>query len=145
MNYQEQNKKDLNSITMDEKKPKLNKKEIVVKQPKIYKKPWNGSGTSGYGFDKGVSGNPAGRPKGSTMKEYVAQKFRSMTPQEKDEWLATHLVTSETLWKMAEGNPDNKNTLVGAGDEPLFNDEHKSKSRGAIKQYLNRGDTGEGK
>jgi len=32
----------------------------------------------------GFTGNPKGRPKGSTLKEYQAQKFREMSDEEKE-------------------------------------------------------------
>ena len=54
-------------------------------------------------FKEGVSGNPAGRPKGQTLKEYMAERFRTMTPEEKDEWLKD--VAKSEKWRMAEGNP----------------------------------------
>jgi hypothetical protein len=45
----------------------------------------------------------AGRPKGQTLKEYQAQKFREMTEEQKEEFLKE--IIKETRWKMAEGNP----------------------------------------
>jgi hypothetical protein len=51
----------------------------------------------------GFSGNPAGRPKGQTLKEYQAQKFRDMSEEEKDEFLKD--VAKELRWRMSEGNP----------------------------------------
>lgn len=56
-------------------------------------------------FGAGNNANPNGRPKGQTLKEYQAQKFRNMSDEEKDEFLETHKVSGETLWKMSEGNP----------------------------------------
>ncbi len=49
--------------------------------------------------------NPAGRPKGKTLKEYKADKFRLMTDEEKDKWIEDNKVSGETQWKMAEGMP----------------------------------------
>lgn len=53
----------------------------------------------------GNTANPNGRPKGKTLKEYQAEKFRLMTDEEKEKYLAD--VSKELAWKMAEGNPKN--------------------------------------
>lgn len=56
----------------------------------------------------GHSGNLNGRPKGQTLKEYQAEKFRQMTDNEKEEWLKD--VVKDTRWRMSEGNPTNEIT-----------------------------------
>jgi len=63
----------------------------------------NSNRVIGRPFKKGESGNPAGRPKGSTLKEYQASKFRAMSDEDKEKYLID--ITGGEKWRMAEGNP----------------------------------------
>lgn len=69
----------------------------------------------GKPFPKGVSGNPLGRPKGSTLKEYQAQKFREMSEEDKEEYLKD--IAKVERWRMAEGNPESKTDVTTKGDK----------------------------
>lgn len=64
-------------------------------------------------FGPGNNANPAGRPKGKTLKEYQAEKFRTMSDQEKEKWLKEHKISGELQWKMGEGNPKNDVEVSG--------------------------------
>lgn len=56
-----------------------------------------------YCWKKGQSGNPAGRPKGKTLKEFAKEYLMSLPDDEKVDYLAS--LPTEIVWKMAEGNP----------------------------------------
>jgi hypothetical protein len=47
--------------------------------------------------------NPAGRPKGKTLKEFAREYLMNLPDDEKKEYLAQ--LPREIVWKMAEGNP----------------------------------------
>lgn len=67
-----------------------------------------------------LPGNPGspGRPKGKTLKEYVAEKFRLMTDEEKEEFLKENKIGGETQWKMGEGQPSSSIKVGGDEDNP---------------------------
>ncbi len=56
-----------------------------------------------YMWKKGQSGNPNGRPKGKTLKEFAREYLESLPDDEKIEYLSS--LPTEIVWKMAEGNP----------------------------------------
>jgi hypothetical protein len=67
-------------------------------------------------FKQGFSGNPSGRPK-NTLKDYVREKFMSMTVEEKEAFLKR--ISPEIQWKMGEGNAAN-NMDITSGGKPLI-------------------------
>jgi len=77
--------------------------EVSDKQLDNNTKPWL--------WKKGQSGNLKGRPKGSTMKEYVRTFLSRMTDEERDEWLEG--IPKIEIFKMAEGNPQTDVTSMG--------------------------------
>lgn len=56
-----------------------------------------------YAWKKGQTGNPNGRPKGKTLKEFAREYLQSLPDDEKVEYLAS--LPTDIVWKMAEGNP----------------------------------------
>lgn len=80
-----------------------------------------------YIWKKGISGNPNGRPKGKTLKEFAREYLETLPDDEKIEYLSS--LPTEIVWKMAEGNPENKTDLTSKGEAVTFNivsykDEH---------------------
>lgn len=72
-----------------------------------------GSWLAPYQFKKGQSGNPSGRPKGISLKEWAKNYLASLTDEERLEYLEG--LNKGTVWKMAEGAPDNKNDITSGG------------------------------
>lgn len=64
-----------------------------------------------YKWKKGVSGNPNGRPKGPTLKEWVRQRLLEMDDDERADFLKT--VPREVIWRMAEGMPKQETEVSG--------------------------------
>lgn len=76
------------------------------KRNKTIDKPWL--------FKKGNPGSP-GRPKGKSLKEYSRDYLASLTDEERQEFLEG--IPKESIWKMAEGNPENNTDLTSKGEK----------------------------
>ena len=71
-----------------------------------------------YQWKKGQSGNPSGRKKGKTMKEYARALLECQTEEERQEFM--NGLSKEIIWKMAEGNPKQDNTTEHKMDGSLI-------------------------
>lgn len=56
-----------------------------------------------YMWKPGQSGNPNGRPKEKTMKEWAREILMKMTEEERKKFFLG--MDKHVIWKMAEGNP----------------------------------------
>lgn len=68
-----------------------------------------------YLWKKGQSGNLNGRPKGKTLKEFAREYLQTLPEDEKVEYLAS--LPTDIVWKMAEGNPENKTDVTSGGEK----------------------------
>ena len=68
-----------------------------------------------YKWKKGQSGNPNGRPKGKTLKEFAKEYLMSLPDEEKVDYLAS--LPTDIVWKMAEGNPETKSDITSNGEK----------------------------
>lgn len=68
-------------------------------------------------FKPGISGNPGGRPKG-TMKNYLSEKFLSMSDSDKEAFLLKHGVSGKDQIEFGEGKAK-QDTDITSGGQPL--------------------------
>ncbi len=68
-----------------------------------------------YQYKKGQSGNPSGRPKGISLKEYAKMKLASMTDEEREEFM--NGLSKDTIWEMAEGKAQGNTDITSKGEK----------------------------
>ena len=68
-----------------------------------------------YQYKKGQSGNPAGRAKGISLKEYAKVKLLHMTDEEREDFF--NGLPKDKIWEMAEGKAEAKTDITSKGEK----------------------------
>jgi hypothetical protein len=66
-------------------------------------------------FKPGVSGNPAGRPPGRSLKEFSRAYLAGMTDEERLEFLKG--IDKKVIWEMGEGKAEAKTDITTGGEK----------------------------
>lgn len=72
-----------------------------------------------YQYKKGQSGNPSGRSKGISLKEYAKMKLLHMTDDEREEFF--NGLPKDKIWEMAEGKAKQDVELGGEITSKIIN------------------------
>jgi hypothetical protein len=91
----------LYNIAMNEELDDITGEQAESSPKTEHLKPWQ--------YKKGQSGNPSGRAKGISLKEYAKMKFLTMTDEEKEEFF--NGLSKDTIWEMGEGRPESKSEV----------------------------------
>lgn len=76
--------------------------------------------------------NPAGRPKGKTLKEFAREYLMTLSDEDKLEYLSK--LPQEIVWKMAEGMPKQDTDITSGGETikiefaPIFSKDEQTNS-----------------
>lgn len=82
------------------------------------KKKRDGKHLAPWQFKPGQSGNPKGRPKGPSLKEWAREYLAAMTPEEKETFMEG--LSKDIIWRMAEGNPANNTDITSKGERVAY-------------------------